>query len=136
MIKNITQKLKKQDLLYIFEPGRFLVANTGVLLAKIITIKHTEYGKFAILDAGMNNLIRVALYDAYHEIIPLKCSGVQEKYSICGAICESSDFFAKNRKISSIKRGDFVAIMSSGAYGSSMSSGYNSKPQASEIFLI
>lgn len=125
----------EQNIKIIFEPGRFLVANSGILIAQILSIKESENQKFIILNAGMNDLIRVSMYQAYHDILPIVKNDNILEYNICGTICESSDFFAKNRSIPMVKNGDFVAIMSSGAYGSSMSSEYNSRPLIAEYLI-
>jgi len=133
--------LKKTKLNIILEPGRFIVGNAGILVTKILYIKSTAKKRFVIVDAGMNDLIRPALYDAYHEILPLAKSQNQEsriknqEYDIVGPICESTDFFAKERRISRVREGDYLAIMGSGAYGFSMSSNYNSRLRAEEVMV-
>ncbi|MDD5432614.1 MAG: diaminopimelate decarboxylase [Candidatus Omnitrophica bacterium] len=131
--------LKKTGLKIILEPGRFIVGNSGVLVAKVLYIKNTPKKKFIITDAGMNDLIRPALYEAYHNILPLKkAQGTksQEKADVVGPICESGDFFAKERMLPKVKEGDFIAVMSAGAYGFSMSSNYNSRPRAMEVMVV
>ncbi|MBU4346490.1 MAG: diaminopimelate decarboxylase [Candidatus Omnitrophica bacterium] len=133
--------LKETGLKIILEPGRFIAGNAGVLLTKVLYIKPTPKNKFVIVDAGMNDLIRPALYDAYHQIIPLKVSKYQsikvsEKVDIVGPICESADFFAKDRRLPKIKEADFLAIMGAGAYGFSMSSNYNSRLKAEEVLVV
>jgi diaminopimelate decarboxylase len=129
--------LKKTRLKIIMEPGRFIVGNAGILVTKVLYVKRTPKKKFVIVDGGMNDLIRPALYGAYHSILPLKAkAGAQEKVDIVGPICESGDFFAKERKLPKVKEGDYLAIMSSGAYGFSMSSNYNSRLRAEEILVV
>ena len=114
------------NVLAIFEPGRSISANAGVLLSKVLYIKETSHTKFAIIDAGMNNLIRPAMYESFHEIVPVELSNSpQESYAIVGPICESSDVFHKSYTIQELHRGDFIAILNAGAYGEVMSSNYN-----------
>lgn len=123
----------KQRLL--IEPGRSLVGNAGILLTRIEYLKHTPVRNFAIVDAAMNDLMRPTLYDAYHEILPVKKnSGEINDYQIVGPVCETGDFLGHDRKIGLIS-GDFLAIMSAGAYGMSMSSNYNSRPRVAEIIV-
>ncbi|MDI6758346.1 MAG: diaminopimelate decarboxylase [Candidatus Omnitrophota bacterium] len=137
--KKILPMLKKTKLKIIMEPGRFIVGNAGILIAKVLYIKSTPKKKFIIIDAGMNDLIRPALYDAYHNILPLRCTSYElrctEKVDVVGPICESADFFAKNRKLPYFKEGDYLAIMGAGAYGSSMASNYNSRCQPCEVMV-
>lgn len=131
--------LKKVGLKIIFEPGRFIIGNSGIMVAKVLYVKHTPFKKFVIIDAGMNDLIRPALYGAYHQIIPLqgigKGIGRVEKVDVVGPICESADFLAKERMLPEVKEGDYLAVMSTGAYGFSMSSNYNSRRRALEVMV-
>jgi diaminopimelate decarboxylase len=130
--------LEKTGLKIIIEPGRFIVGNAGVLVTKVLYLKSTPKKKFIIVDGGMNDLIRPALYEAYHQILPLSVkSGGQktEKVDVVGPICESGDFFAKERRLAKVKSGDYLAVMSTGAYGFSMSSNYNSRRRAEEIMV-
>ena len=113
------------NVLAIFEPGRSISANAGVLIAKVLYVKETFHTKFLIIDAGMNNLIRPAMYDSFHEIIPIFKNEEMENYTIVGPICESSDVFVKNYQMQKMKRGDYLAILNAGAYGEVMSSNYN-----------
>jgi diaminopimelate decarboxylase len=129
--------LKQTGLKIILEPGRFIVGNAGVLVAQVTYIKKTKVKTFAIVDAGMNDLIRPALYDAYHEILPLKVrsgSG-RAKYDVVGPICESADFLAKARSMPKLAEGDLLAVMGSGAYGFSMASNYNLRLRPAEIMV-
>ena len=121
----------------IFEPGRFIVADTAILISKIIYIKKSKNKNFVILDAGMNDLMRPALYDAYHKIIPIKKKSgrISKNLEFVGPICESSDKFTKQKKFSNIKEGDFVAITDVGAYGMSLASNYNTRPLIAEILV-
>ncbi|PMP93424.1 MAG: diaminopimelate decarboxylase [Thermodesulfobacterium geofontis] len=120
----------------ILEPGRVIVGNAGILVTKVLYTKENILRKFVVVDAGMNDLIRPAFYQAYHKIIP-----IEDKYSdyevvdVVGPICETSDFFAKERKLPKVQRGDFLAIMSAGAYGFVMSSNYNSRPRPPEVLV-
>ncbi len=130
----ILDDLKLQILL---EPGRLLVGNAGVLLTRVRYIKRSGEKKFAIVDAGMNDLIRPALYHSYHEIVPLRerQDSSREKVDIVGPICESGDFFALDREMPELHEGDLLAIMSAGAYGSVMASNYNSRPLPAEALV-
>jgi diaminopimelate decarboxylase len=123
----------------LIEPGRFLVGNAGVLLTRVRYIKAADAKKFAIADAGMNDLIRPALYESYHEIVPVKqptpSTSKTEKIDIVGPVCESGDFFAIDREMPELRQGDLLAIMSAGAYGFVMASNYNSRPLAAEALV-
>ncbi len=119
----------------VMEPGRFIVGNAGILLAKVTYIKKGESKKFVIVDAGMNDLIRPSLYDAYHNIVPAQPAGGRMKADIVGPICESGDFFGKNRTLPVLKEGQYLAIMSAGAYGFSMASNYNSRRKPAEVLV-
>lgn len=132
-----TRELKDLKAFILLEVGRFLVARSGVLLSKVEVIKQTSYDKnFLILDVGMSHLMRPALYQAYHEIRPLRFKqGAEKLYDVVGPICESTDVLAEDRKFASIEENDFVAICDVGAYGSSMASKYNLRDAAIEIFV-
>jgi diaminopimelate decarboxylase len=111
------------------------VGSAGLLLTRVEYLKHTIHRDFAIVDAAMNDLVRPALYDAYHEILPVSINGQKTKtYQIVGPICETGDFLGHNRKLA-LSQGDLLAIMSAGAYGMSMSSNYNSRPRAAEVMV-
>ena len=137
--------LKETGLKIIMEPGRFIAGNAGILVTKVLYIKDTPKKKFIIVDAGMNDLIRPALYGAYHEILPAKTGRRKpntenraprtERADLVGPICESGDFLAKERLIPKVKEGDYLAVMGSGAYGFSMSSNYNSRPRPAEVMV-
>jgi len=128
--------LKKTELKIIMEPGRFIVGNAGILVAKVLYIKSTPKKKFVIVDAGMNDLIRPALYGAYHNIVGLKAGARgKEVVDVVGPICESGDFLAKARALPKLKEGDYIAVMGAGAYGFSMSSNYNSRRKAQEVMV-
>ena len=132
-IKNI---LKNYGGKVIFEPGRLIAGNSGIFVAKVTYVKDTGSKNFIITDGGMNDLIRPALYEAYHEIVPvIKKEGHKIKADIVGPICESADFFGKDRVLNSVSEGDLIAVFSAGAYGFSMSSNYNSRPRAAEVLV-
>ncbi len=120
----------------IFEPGRVIVGNAGVLVTNVLYRKETQAKTFIVVDAGMNDLMRPALYNAYHDIKPLKeQAGDTETADVVGPICESSDFLAKNRDLPKLARGDMIAVMSAGAYGYTMASNYNSRPKPPEVLV-
>jgi len=133
----IVPPLRELNLRILVEPGRFLVGNAGVLLARVSCIKKSGAKKFAIVDAGMNDLIRPALYHSYHEIVPVKetRSERESKIDIVGPVCESGDFFALDREMPELHEGDLLAIMSAGAYGFVMASNYNSRRLPSEVLV-
>ncbi len=138
--RKILPLLKKAGLKIIMEPGRFIAGNSGILVTRVLYVKNTPKKKFVIVDAGMNDLIRPALYGAYHQILPLCAErytpNAAEKVDIVGPICESGDFFAKERRLPKLKEGDFLAVMGAGAYGFSMSSNYNSRRRAEEALVV
>lgn len=122
----------------ILEPGRMIAANAGVLVARVIYAKMGERKHFLILDAGMNDLMRPALYDAYHDVVPVeepKPDAPRERTDVVGPICETSDIFAADRDMPRLKDGDLVAILTAGAYGAVMSSAYNARPPAPEVLV-
>jgi diaminopimelate decarboxylase len=136
----IVSLLSDLDIRVLVEPGRFLVGNAGVLLTRIRYIKTTAAKKFAIVDAGMNDLIRPALYQSYHEIVPVKERKSERKrkiskIDIVGPVCESGDFFALDRGMPELHEGDLLAILSAGAYGFVMASNYNSRPLPAEVLV-
>jgi diaminopimelate decarboxylase len=122
----------------ILEPGRLIVANAGVLLSRVIYVKRGEARSFLIIDAGMNDLIRPALYDAHHEIVPVAKDAADnstETYDIVGPVCETTDLFARDRNMPRMKSGELVAILTAGAYGAVMASAYNARPPAPEVLV-
>ena len=135
--KKIVPLLKNTGLKILLEPGRFIVGNAGILVTKILYLKKTPLKNFIIVDAGMNDLIRPSLYGAHHEIVPLTQGdrGQGTKYDVVGPICESGDFFAKDRVFPKVNEGDFLAIMSAGAYGFSMASNYNCRLKPAEVMV-
>ncbi|MCB9748268.1 MAG: diaminopimelate decarboxylase [Candidatus Omnitrophica bacterium] len=128
--------LKETGLKIVMEPGRFIVGNAGIFVTKVLYIKDNGVKKFVIVDGGMNDLMRPSLYDAYHEIVPLKRKATeQEQVDIVGPICESGDYFAKDRMLEKVQKNDLLAIMSAGAYGYVMSSNYNVRGRGAEIMV-
>lgn len=125
----------RPDLELIFEPGRAIAANAGILVTQIEYLKETEHKNFAIVDAAMNDLIRPVLYQAYQQIIPVVKSDVSSQvYDVVGPICETGDFLGKNRELA-VEVGDYLAVRASGAYGFVMSSNYNSRVRAAEVLV-
>ncbi len=120
----------------ILEPGRVIVGNAGILLTEVQYLKETETKKFVIVDGGMNDLIRPALYGSYQAIQPVVQTNADKMIAdVVGPICESGDFFAKDREIARPRRGDLLAVMSAGAYGFTMASNYNSHPKPPEVLV-
>ena len=132
----LLDRLAGRDLTVLIEPGRAIVGNAGVLLTKVEYLKHSEEKNFAIIDAAMNDLMRPALYQAWQAIIPVVPREDAEKrsYDVVGPVCETGDFLGKARELA-IREGDLLAVRSSGAYGFSMSSNYNSRPRAVELMV-
>lgn len=131
----IKDRLGKRELSLIFEPGRSIAANAGVLLTKVEYLKPTEHRNFAIIDAAMNDNIRPALYQAWQDIRPVQLRpGATKAWDLVGPVCETGDFLGKDRDLN-LENGDLLAVMSSGAYGFTMSSNYNSRPRAAEIMV-
>jgi len=132
----LIQGLRGLDVTLILEPGRVIVGNAGILVTEVLYLKETDEKKFVVVDGGMNDLIRPALYGSYQAIRPVvEGKGEMIVADVVGPICESGDFFAKDREISRPQAGDFLAVMSAGAYGFTMSSNYNSHPKAPEILV-
>jgi diaminopimelate decarboxylase len=130
--------MKGIDAQLILEPGRMIAANAGILVARVIYAKKGEHKRFLILDAGMNDLMRPALYDAYHDVVPVeepKADAPRERTDVVGPICETSDIFAADRDLPRLTDGDLVAILTAGAYGAVMSSAYNARPPAPEVLV-
>ena len=127
--------VKTTGLELILEPGRSLIGEAGALITQVIFIKNKKDKHFIIVDSGMNDLIRPSVYNAYHHIIPINKKEKTVIADIVGPICETGDFLALDREIDDVKRGDYLAVLSAGAYGSSMSSNYNVRPRAMEILV-
>lgn len=134
--KDILELLKGRSEKLIVEPGRSLVGNVGVLLTRVEVLKHGPSHHFAIVDAAMNDLMRPALYDAWHDILPVVPRNDTEahRYEIVGPVCESGDFLGHERQLA-LREGDLLAILSAGAYGMAMSSNYNTRPRAAEVMV-
>jgi diaminopimelate decarboxylase len=135
MATRITKDLGCQ---LILEPGRLIAANAGILVTRVLYIKQGEAKTFAIVDAGMNDLIRPALYDSHHDIVRVNepaADAARRRYDVVGPVCETSDIFAADRDLPELKSGDLVAILTAGAYGAVMSSAYNARPPAPEVLV-
>lgn len=130
------EELKGLSCTLIFEPGRVIVGNAGVLLGKVLYTKRTAVKNFIITDAGMNDLVRPSFYGSYHQIQPVtRTSRETQVVDVVGPICESSDFLARDRELPMVKSGDYLAVMSAGAYGFTMASNYNSRPRPPEVLV-
>jgi diaminopimelate decarboxylase len=135
-IGKMCERLKDHGLHAMIEPGRSIVGAAGVLLSRVLYRKTTGDKQFVVIDAAMNDLIRPALYSAYHEILPLRETGAQStKVDVVGPVCETGDFLAKDRELAEVMPGDMVAICTAGAYGFVQSSNYNSRPRAAEVLV-
>jgi diaminopimelate decarboxylase len=135
MVSRVTKGL---DCRLSLEPGRLIAANAGVLVSRVLYVKHGEAKHFLIIDAGMNDLVRPAMYDAWHEIIPVKepASGsARVRYDVVGPVCETSDLFAAGREMPELKSGELVAILTAGAYGAVMAGDYNARPRIAEVLV-
>jgi diaminopimelate decarboxylase len=128
--------LKPLGLKILIEPGRFVAGNAGILVTRVEYVKRTGRKNFVIVDAAMNDLIRPAFYDAYHEIVPVtRKGGAIMKVDVVGGVCESGDYFCKDRPLPKVGEGDYLALLSAGAYGFVMASNYNTRPLAAEILV-
>lgn len=134
--KAILPLMKGGNFNLILEPGRSIAGNAGILVTKVLYLKKHPQKEFVIIDGGMNDLIRPSLYNAYHNVLPVKKNNRGKVISdLVGPICESGDFLAKNRELNRMSRGDLLAVMSAGAYGFTMSSNYNSRPRVAEVLV-
>ena len=134
-MREIIRRVGSRKLALMFEPGRNLVGNAGILVTRVEHLKTSAAKNFAVVDAAMNDLLRPALYSAHHEIFPV-CTGdaVRQQYDVVGPVCESGDFIGKDRALA-VRDGDLLAVMSAGAYGMVMSSNYNTRPRAAEVMV-
>ncbi len=135
--KNTLPLLKSIGLKVILEPGRFIVGNAGILVTKVLYNKESYQKRFIVVDAAINDFLRPSLYNAYHKILPIDKNnriGKNKSADIVGPVCETGDFLGKERKIK-VNEGEYLAVFGAGAYGSSMSSNYNSRPRAAEVFV-
>lgn len=131
----LLSRLQGRNLQLVLEPGRSLIGNAGLLLTRIEYLKHGDGKQFAIIDAAMNDLMRPALYEAWHDIVAVQQRDIQaHDYDVVGPVCESSDFLGKDRHLAVVE-GDTLAVLSAGAYGMSMSSNYNTRPRAAEVLV-
>ena len=134
-IQAVRERIEGRDLTLMFEPGRYIVANAGVLLTQVEYLKHTEHKDFAIVDAAMNDLIRPALYQAWMDVTAVTPRASKARaYDIVGPICETGDFLAKDRQLA-LEEGDLLAVHSAGAYGFVMSSNYNTRGRTAEVLV-
>lgn len=133
---HILPLVRGRDVTIVLEPGRSIVGNAGILVTKTLYLKQGEDRQFVIVDAGMNDLVRPSLYGAYHHIQPvIKRKRGTILADVVGPICESGDFLAKEREMPAVRKGEYLAVMSAGAYGFTMSSNYNSRPRAAEVMV-
>jgi diaminopimelate decarboxylase len=130
-------RLKQRKEKLVFEPGRSLVGNAGLLLTRVVTLKPGEEKHFAVVDAAMNDLMRPALYDAWHDIVKVGAGGTaaSQAWEIVGPVCESGDFLGHDRELA-LAEGDLLAVLSAGAYGMAMASNYNTRPRAAEVMIV
>jgi len=137
LLDRIRPKLAALDLTLMLEPGRSIVAEAGILLTRVLLVKRNAEKTFVIVDAGMNDLIRPALYQAHHQIVPVEQSANSEEINvdIVGPVCETGDFFAHNRALPAVAPGSLLAILTAGAYGFALSSNYNSRPRPCELLV-
>jgi diaminopimelate decarboxylase len=136
-VGELIRGLKGRHIKLLIEPGRSIIGNSAVLLTQVEYLKAGEENQFAIVDAAMNDLVRPALYDAWMQIVPVNDASEGSTfglYDVVGPICETGDFLGKGRQLA-IKQGDFLAVLSAGAYGFTMSSNYNSRPRAAEVLV-
>ena len=128
--------LAGRDYHLLLEPGRFLLADAGALLTRVVYVKTTDERRFVVVDAAMNDLIRPALYSAYHQIVPVqRRDGAEAPADIVGPVCESSDFLARGRPLPPVAAGDLLLVLTAGAYGFTMASNYNARPRAAEVLV-
>ncbi|HEV8522975.1 MAG TPA: diaminopimelate decarboxylase [Terriglobales bacterium] len=137
----VQRPLRGLNVHLILEPGRVLLGPAGVLLTRVLYLKRNGDKRFVVLDAGMNDLIRPALYNAYHEIVPAKLPAGDQRstsadlFDIVGPVCETGDFFARDRRLPQVAEGDLLAVLDAGAYGMSLASNYNSRPRPAEVLV-
>ena len=135
LVASLFERMGRRKLKLLLEPGRALVGNAGILLAKIEYLKYGAVKNFAVVDAAMNDLLRPALYDAWQEVLPVTMrNGPARRYDVVGPVCESADFLGRDRDLV-LEDGDLIAVASAGAYGMSMSSNYNSRPRPAEVMV-
>lgn len=136
LIKAVLPMLRETDCRISIQPGRSIIAHAGLLLVKVLYRKETDGKVFLVVDGGMNDLIRPSLYHSYHQIVPLVLTGApHEKVDVVGPLCESGDFFALDRLLPRVQRGDYLALMCAGAYGYVLSSNYNARVRPAEVLI-
>ena len=133
--QTLIDAVKKTNLTLIIEPGRVIAGNMGVLLTQVVGVKQSPRKKFVVVDAAMNDLMRPTMYDSYHQIEAVKKSSDSERVDVVGPICESGDFFAQDRELQRVEKGDFLYIRGCGAYAATMASNYNSRLKAPEVLV-
>ncbi len=131
----VAKATKDLGLTIVLEPGRVITGNAGILLTRVLLKKNQGAKKFLVVDAGMNDLIRPALYGSHHQLWPVRARSEKEMVDVVGPVCESADFIAKDREVAVLDAGELLAVMSAGAYGFSLSSNYNSRPRAAEVLV-
>ena len=134
-IADLRERVQRAGLTVTIEPGRSIVGNAGALLTRVLYLKQSPSKQFVVIDAAMNDLIRPALYNAHHNIRPLKTTGGEIVADVVGPVCETGDFLARDRKLPSVQPGDFLAVESAGAYGFVQASNYNSRPRPAEVLV-
>jgi diaminopimelate decarboxylase len=136
MARGLEERLREASLRLIIEPGRALVGNAGALIMRVLYVKRNQRKNFVVVDAGMNDLMRPTLYGSYHEIVPAR-GGTEERLQadIVGPLCESGDFFARDRDMPDVQPGDLLAVLTTGAYGFVLSSNYNTRPRPAEVLV-
>jgi diaminopimelate decarboxylase len=136
LAKQVLPEIEGLPLTLVLEPGRSLVAGAGVLLTRVLSVKENGDRRFVIVDAGMNDLLRPALYGAFHRLEPVRRRGGELfEADVVGPVCETGDFLARGRKIERPEPGDLMAVRDTGAYGFAMSSRYNMRPRAAEVMV-
>jgi len=132
----LEERLSKASLRLVIEPGRALVGNAGALITRVLYVKRNQTKNFVVIDSGMNDLMRPTLYGSYHEIVPAR-GGIDVRLlaDIVGPLCESGDFFARDRDMPDVQPGDLLAVLTTGAYGFVLSSNYNTRPRPAEVLV-
>jgi diaminopimelate decarboxylase len=136
MARGLEERLSKATLRLVIEPGRALVGNAGALITRVLYVKRNQTKNFVVIDSGMNDLMRPTLYGSYHEIVPAR-GGIDVRLlaDIVGPLCESGDFFARDRDMPDVQPGDLLAVLTTGAYGFVLSSNYNTRPRPAEVLV-
>jgi diaminopimelate decarboxylase len=136
LVRGITERLRGTACRIILEPGRALVGEAGILVTRVLYVKRNQQKTFVVVDAGMNDLMRPALYGSYHEIIPLEKRPAEKlRVDVVGPLCETGDFLAQNREMAGVREGDLLAVQNVGAYGYVLASNYNTRPRPAEVLV-